>query len=1458
MKLRATLARPGRADIDLSVVYGSTTTVGDVAEYLFLADPERGAGSTPPRGLTLGVAGSRHSTLDPERLLAESGVRSGQTLTLTRAGERFVDSERRAAAVLKVLEGPDRGQEFSLVSGSNVVGRGRGCEVRLTDLMVSRQHVRINVTDHVELIDLGSANGVLINDKPAEREVVQPSDRITVGDTAFSIRMVQSAAVQGRVEATAVAFIRSPRLVKPYPGVTFAAPEIPERPQSQRFPTLAMIAPIILAGVMYWFTQQPLTLLFMALSPLMMLGSYLDQLFTGKAAFKRSLKLWRADLSSLVADVTRAKEEEARCRLVEHPSAAECVAAVSDLSNVLWTRRVDAPGFGEFRLGLGAQRSRNEIEMPDAKRAPRDVYAELVAAVTPLLTVEDVPVVASPAAEGGLGVAGPRSASAAAARGLVVQAATLHSPEELVIAAVASARTSQDWDWLKWLPHCHSNASPLAAHLASTTSGASAVLGRIEELIEARLAARSTEATALPAVLLLVESDAPAEFGRLVSIAESGWRCGVFVLWVASDLSQLPAACRVYLELRTMTDAMVGYLKSGDAVTPVQVEVVSLDMARAWATAMAPITDLAARSDDTSDVPRSVNLLGVPGFDAAVSAGSILERWRANRSIVVGPLAPERPSGKAGSLRAVIGLSATGPHSLDLRTDGPHALVGGTTGSGKSELLQTWILAMAASHTPQRLNFLLVDYKGGSAFADCNNLPHTVGLVTDLNKNGVRRALTSLAAELHFRERLITEQHRCKDLPTMEKSFPAVAPPSLVIVVDEFAALVQEVPEFIDGVINVAQRGRSLGLHMILATQQPSGVIKGALRANTNLRLALRVADVDDSNDVLGSPQAAFFDQETPGRAVSKTGPGRLVPFQTGYVGGHTGTEPVRADVKVHELEFGEGRPWERPADESEASRDRGPADITRIVAAITDASAGAQLPEPRKPWLPELKAHYDLAREIPTRRMDTELVYGMLDDPDRQRQVPVAFRPDVEGNLIVYGAGGAGKTTLLRTLAVAAGFTIRGGPCHVYGLDFASRGLDMLEVLPHVGSIINGADDERVQRLLKWLRALIAERSERYRQVNAGTITEYRQMAAKAYEPRVLVLIDGIAAFRAAHETVDRYRYLDLLDEVAAQGRPVGVHFVLASDQRGGLSTSLASTIQRRIVMRMADPEEYGFLGVPAGILSPDSQPGRCIVDDQEVQVAVLGTAADAQSQAAALEAFGASMQKSGARPAEPIRRLPERVPLGSLAQRPGQLRLGMEAEGFGVATIEPIGPFLVAGPTGSGRTTAMLTILAELRRLGLPIHILADRRSPVTESVGAASLIVGADRIMDETDRLAEGLAASAVPQAVLIEGLGELAGTEADYGLGNLIRRALAGNHFVVAEGEINSLQQAYDLMKRFKAGRRGLMLQPDDGMAHLLQANLPRSQATDFPVGRGFLVERGMWTLIQTATASQADG
>src|SRR5699024_6689605 len=259
-----------------------------------------------------------------------------------------------------------------------------------------------------------------------------------------------------------------------------------------------------------------------------------------------------------------------------------------------------------------------------------------------------------------------------------------------------------------------------------------------------------------------------------------------------------------------------------------------------------------------------------------------------------------------------------------------------------SEFLQAWVLGMATAHSPDRVTFLFVDYKGGAAFADAVALPHTVGLVTDLSQHLVRRALTSLRAELHHREHLLNRK-KAKDLISLERTGDPEAPPSLIIIVDEFAALAKEIPEFVDGVVDVAARGRSLGLHLILATQRPAGVIKDNLRANTNLRIALRMADEADSKDILGDKMAAHFDPGIPGRGAAKTGPGRIATFQAGYAGGWTTHEPERARIDIVEKDFGTGEQWDIPAPPTREVVDPGPHDSARGVETVRAAADNAR-----------------------------------------------------------------------------------------------------------------------------------------------------------------------------------------------------------------------------------------------------------------------------------------------------------------------------------------------------------------------------------------------------------------------------------------------------------------------------------------------------------------------------------
>jgi len=1464
MKLKLTYHRDGeRQGVDLVVTTEPATTVGAIAAQLATTDPEGGPPTPHATGYTLAVIGSPGVApvpLDPEQPLAESGIVSGSVVRLepVRSPATAADARRDAAAVVRVVAGPDAGKEFTVGIGSSVIGRAQGCEVRLGDPLVSRQHARLNVTDTIEVVDLGSSNGLGIGDELVDRVLLRPGEEVRIGDSVLTVHRLRPAP---GTAPTARLFNRPPVLTPRYEGKEMVAPEPPDPPSQQRFPILPLFAPLILGLVLYLSTKSLTSLVFVGMSPLLIVANAVESRTSGLRTYREREQLFRDDVADLVTTATAAASEEAEARRRESPSPDDCTAAAGALAPLLWSRRPDLPGFGEVRLGLGRRPARNHIKLPSGKRNNRALWHELDAAVAPFATVDDVPVLADLGA-GALGVAGPVADRLGIARGIVAQVVCLHSPAELVVVAMTSSQSAAGWEWLKWLPHCLSPQSPLeSAPLVSSGPGCATLLGELEREVALRSDTATRDGRELEdepdvAVLVLVEDDAPADRSRLVALARSGPPVGIYLLWAANDTTELPAACTVYVEAGSAdTPARAGFVHEAELVSPVRLEPLPATTVEQLARQLAPVLDASAPGDEQGALPSSVPLLSIVGHELAEVPDAVLERWRESRSLT--DPAVERPGTlrPPATLRAVIGLSALGVHVLDLRTHGPHALVGGTTGSGKSELLQTWIVGMALSNSPERVTFLLVDYKGGSAFSDCVQLPHTVGLVTDLSQHLVRRALTSLAAELRHREQIL---HRkgAKDLATLEQRGDPDAPPSLVIVVDEFAALVQEVPEFVDGVVNVAQRGRSLGLHLILATQRPAGVIKDNLRANTNLRLALRMADEADSTDVLGSAEAASFDPSIPGRAVSKTGPTQRVAFQAAYIGGWTSRTPPPPDIGIETFGFGPRREWRPEAAVGRAVDSSGPNDIKRLVDNVRAAHDRAGVRAPRRPWLDELAPVYDLA-VLPSPRRDDQLVFGVVDLPARQEQPTVAFYPDRDGNLAVYGTGHSGKSVLLRTLAVAAGLTKRGGPCHVYGLDFGSRGLHMLEDLPHVGSIVPGSDVERIGRLLGLLRATIDERAERFARVGAGSIGEYRLLAGKPDEARMLLLVDGMGAFRTAFEGTEHNRLFETFLGIAADGRGTGVHVVVSADRSGAVPSALASHLQRRVVLRLADANDYALMGVPSDVVGPKSPPGRGLLGEDEVQVAVLGGSSDVAVQARAMNDLAASMTRAGTTAVPPIRRLPDVVSLQELPVAiDGRPTIGLAGNTLAPIGVAPAGAFLVTGAPASGRTTAVACLLTSLRRWrpdtrffyfgnlrsSLPAQVSFERAATTPEEAAALASWI-------QSSLPATGAEA---PYVVAIESLADFLNGPADSALVSMARALVSAGHLVIGEGESSSVVSSFPLLSVLRNERSGLVLQPDQTDGAILRVQFPRTRRADFPPGRGFLVQRGAGpSLVQIA-------
>ena len=1453
MRVLVTLRRPGAlGPVNLRVTADGTATVGDVAQAI-ASCAESGYQLSHGQSLTLRsyVSAKQHGReLSARMTLLNSSITSGSEIEVVPASS--IGDSGREIAVLRVLEGPDRGAEVLLYPGPSTIGRAGACDVRLQDPLVSKRHAEILIADGMEIVDLNSANGVEIGGARVARSALASGETIRIGRSLIQVQLLRELIqAQG---STDIEFIRPPRVISRPRVAELEAPEVPGEPQPSPFPMLAMLAPLAFGVVMYLMTKSLVSVVFVALSPVMMLTTWISAKWAARKKRTQEAKTFRAAIAALDVRLERANDRQ-RTQLIEmFPSLDECLSAMGELGPLIWSRRPELPEFGQLRLGLGEVASVQRVEVDETKGRP-DLRAELMQVVDARSALPQAPVVADLLESGSVGVAGETDAAAMVARGLVLQLAVTHSPTEVLIACLTSARAVGRWHWLEWLPHVNQAQSPLGDNaLAADQGSARRILDLLDELIDSRTAAARAKPRGplplgaqtdrlqpvLPTIVVVVD-DSAADVARLIRIAERGPDVGVHLVWLAPQVAALPAGCRTYVDVDSST---VGVVRQERIVTPLMCEGLTLDTALAAARGLAPVADAGALADDESDVPASVSMVTLLGEGMSDDPEQIIAHWQENGTLVDRG-GPAKPRDTSLPLRALVGHTGIESFTLDLRSQGPHALVGGTTGAGKSEFLQAWILGLANAYSPDRLTFLLVDYKGGTAFAHCVKLPHCVGIVTDLSRHLVGRALRSLRAEIHHREVLLNEK-QAKDLLELEMRGDPDCPPSLIIIVDEFAALKMEFPEFVDGMVDVAQRGRSLGLHLILATQRPAGVIGDNIRANTNLRIALRMNDEPDSKDIIDDVASAHIAPETPGRGIARVGPGRLRTFQSGYPGARTSPEPELAPVGLDAVSFGTREAWKVPRPIRTGPKpDR---DIERIVSSVRAACERGAVPAPRRPWLQELSPVYDLLRL--RQRRDDELVLGVLDDPDRQDQRVEYFRPDDDINLLVVGAGGSGKTTVLRTLALASAITPRTGPVHVYGMDFTGRGLVSLEVMPNVGSIVPGTDEERVARLLRTLDALITERGARYTAVNANSLAEYRLLADRPGEPRILVLLDGYTAFQEEYYIgMGKGHLFQMFQRLLTEGRGVGVHVVMTTERAGAVTAAVGAGFPRKLVLRLANEDAYLDVGVPKDALTAASPPGRAIVAPGhfEVQVACIGGAAGVADQVKQMEVLSAAVAPHHRSRPQPIRSLPALVKLADLPSS------GRAVIGLSDATLAPLaapmgGAVMVTGPRGSGKSNAMAVWATSLRRAEPVTRLvyLSAKRTPIS------ALNLWADRAVgtDEVRRLLERLAGQLLPGApgrpavaVFCEGVPTLSDAGVGAELASLVRGLLDTDNLFVGEGQADGWGSAYEVAPMLKGEKQTLVLQMsgDDGFA-IVDNRLPTLARADMVPGRGFWVDQ----------------
>jgi S-DNA-T family DNA segregation ATPase FtsK/SpoIIIE len=832
---------------------------------------------------------------------------------------------------------------------------------------------------------------------------------------------------------------------------------------------------------------------------------------------------------------------------------------------------------------------------------------------------------------------------------------------------------------------------------------------------------------------------------------------------------------------------------------------VTTEWAESVARALAPLAD--AGADASLTIPATCFLFDLLGLDRGDLRSAIVERWR---------------SGK-GRPRTAVGLGAQGVVELDLISDGPHMLVAGTTGSGKSELLQSLVAGLSIANAPGQVAFVLVDYKGGATFVDCGRLPHTLGVVTDLDAHLTRRALRSLDAELRRREVLFADVG-ARDLDQYHRTTTGQhgSLHRLVLIVDEFATLAEELPDFLDGLIDIAQRGRSLGIHLILATQRPGGVISPEIRANTALRIALRVTDTNESVDVVGTPAAAAIDKQRPGRACVRTG-STVTEMQTARI---AEVVPSSQRIRVESLDHW-GRPIASPPSRVDKTDLQLLADATYEATFVTDALV------PQPPWLPPL-THLLPITDLDDVPGPDLIPLGVVDLPDIQQQVPLVVDLSRAGPCLVVGGAGSGRTTALSTAVAVTASRLSCESLHAYVIDCAGGDLRAVVAdLPHCAAVLSRDDFDAIARLIERLTDLAVQR----RSNHAATSTV--ASTARAEPQRALLVVDGWEGFAIASEEHDGGRTVDAFLGLLRDATSIGMTVLVAGD-RTALAPRLAGIVSRRFVLRLVDRADYALAGIPAHHVPVRMPPGRAIrtEDHAEVQFAVLGRDASPAEQRRAVAAIAAAARPRATAPVISVRPLPRRVQLADL--RPAER--ARPTLGVGGDRAEPIhldlfaapGTFLVAGPPRSGRTTALTVIGKQLHSMAIEVIVAAPARSDLASFACALGIPVW--------DRNAPGhslTAASHGRRVILVDDAETFLDSAVEAALAEITRQQGSGQISVVA-ARTDDLTVSYrGLLFDAQRGRTGLLLQPAASDGELLGVRVRRARTTALP-GRGVLV------------------
>ena len=923
---------------------------------------------------------------------------------------------------------------------------------------------------------------------------------------------------------------------------------------------------------------------------------------------KERVELYHLYLKDKAKDLEQLSRKQREGMFYHFPAIEDLTKMVKRYDSRIYEKTPLHFDFLAYRLGLGKVPTSYELKYGQEERSGKKdaLEEEGYALFKAHQKIDNLPIVAS-LNRGPVGYVGPRPIVLEQLQLLVAQLAVFHSYHDLTIIPIIPEEEKESWDWMRWLPHATLQDMNVRSFVYNQRTR-DQVLNSLNQILKLRKAqkeeekANDTKIFHPHYVVLITDETLILDHVIMEFFREDPTELGCSIIYVADVLSSLSENIQTVISIKDRNQGQLllqeGVLRELDFQLDHFPEGYDKE---AISRGLAPLKHIQQLK---SSIPDSVTFLEMYQAETFNDL-KVLSRWESH--------APYQ------SLAVPIGLRGKDDLvylNLHEKAHGPHGLIAGTTGSGKSETIQSYILSLAVNFHPHDVAFLLIDYKGGGMANLFKDLPHLLGTITNLDGAQSMRALASINAEIHRRERLFG-QYGVNHINQYQKKFKlgeATEPlPHLFLISDEFAELKVNQPDFIKELVSIARVGRSLGVHLILATQKPSGVVDDQIWSNSRFKLALKVADRGDSMEMLRTADAAEITQT--GRAYLQVGNNEVYElFQTAWSGADYQPEKDQLGIEDHTIylinELGQYEVLNQDLSGLDMAEEikEVPTELDVIVQEINHLHQEEGIAAVAQPWLPPLKERItldELDKVVPIeawqKRTAPSVLIGVADIPQAQKQEAVAIDLSKDGNILLYGSPGTGKTTFLQTIAMDLARKQSPENLTMYLLDFGTNGLAPLTQLPHVADSLLLDQTEKIQKFIRIINRELDRRKKLLSEHGVGTIALYREVTGKQ-EPTMVILMDSYESMKDEPYETDLFK---LFMRISREGLSIGVHLIITASRQNNLRAQLYSNFKHQLTLPQNDISEVrGIVGATPLAATMEDIKGRALMKRDEVDV--------------------------------------------------------------------------------------------------------------------------------------------------------------------------------------------------------------------------------------------------------------